>query len=133
MKQFFGKPLHNWWWRLFWQLKVFFISTTMKVVTILIFLPTKIFPDETYCIVTYVTSLNPTHAFQKQPSRRVLEKRCSENMQQNYRRTPTLGEHKLQSNIIEITLRHGCSLVNLLHIFRASFLLLAFPTNYIKK
>ena len=36
------------------------------------------------------------------------------------------GEHpcrsalsiKLQSNFIEITLRHGCSLVNLLHIFR---------------
>ena len=40
------------------------------------------------------------------------------------------GEHtcrsvisiKLQSNFIEITLRHGCSPVNLLHIFRATFL-----------
>ena len=39
------------------------------------------------------------------------------------------GEHpclsviskKLQSNFIEIALRHGCSLVNLLHIFRISF------------
>ena len=39
------------------------------------------------------------------------------------------GEHpyqsaisiKLQSNFIEITLRHGCSPVNLLHIFRAPF------------
>ena len=39
------------------------------------------------------------------------------------------GEHpcrsvisiKLQSNFIEITLRHGCSPVNLLHIFRTSF------------
>ena len=29
---------------------------------------------------------------------------------------------KLQSNFIEITLRHGCSLVNLLHIFRKPFL-----------
>ena len=40
------------------------------------------------------------------------------------------GEHscrsaisiKLQSNFIEIALRHGCSLVNLLHIFRTPFL-----------
>ena len=39
------------------------------------------------------------------------------------------GEHpcrsvisiKLQSNIIEIAFRHGCSPVNLLHIFRTSF------------
>ena len=28
---------------------------------------------------------------------------------------------KLQSNFIEITLRHGCSPVNLLHIFRIPF------------
>ena len=28
---------------------------------------------------------------------------------------------KLQSNFIEITLRHGCSLVNLIHIFRTTF------------
>ena len=46
----------------------------------------------------------------KQPSRRVLRKRFSENMQQIFRRTP-----------IEITLQHGCS-VNLLHIFRTPFL-----------
>ena len=40
------------------------------------------------------------------------------------------GEHqcrsvismKLQSNFIEIALRHGCSPVNLLHIFRTAFL-----------
>ena len=39
------------------------------------------------------------------------------------------GEHpcrsvisiKLQSNFIEIALRHGCSSVNLLHIFRTAF------------
>ena len=28
---------------------------------------------------------------------------------------------KFQSNLIEIILRHGCSLVNLLHIFRIPF------------
>ena len=63
---------------------------------------------------------------QKQPSRRVLRKGvlkiCGK----------FTGEHpcpsvistklqKLQSNFIEITLRHGCSLVNLLHIFRGPF------------
>ena len=36
-------------------------------------------------------------------------------MQQVYRRTP------IQSNFIEITLRHGCSPVNLLHILRTPF------------
>ena len=45
---------------------------------------------------------------QKQPLRGVLKKRCSENMQEN--------------NFIEITLRHGCSPVNFLHIFRTPFL-----------
>ena len=56
----------------------------------------------------------------KQPSRDVPRKRCSENMQQ------FTGEHpcqsvisiKLQNNFFEITLRHGCSPVSLLHIFR---------------
>ena len=38
---------------------------------------------------------------QKQPSRGVLKKRCCEIIQQNYR-TP------MQSNFIEIVLRHGC-------------------------
>ena len=46
---------------------------------------------------------------QKQPLRGVLRKRRSENMQQICR-----------SNSIEITHRHGCSSVNLLHIFRTS-------------
>ena len=41
--------------------------------------------------------------YQKQPTRGVPRKRCSENMQQ-------------------ITLRDGCSPVNLLHIFRTPFL-----------
>ena len=73
---------------------------------------------------------------QKQPSTGILRKRSSENMQQIYRRTPapkcdfnkvalqlywnrTLA--KLLCNFIEIALRHGCSLVNLLHIFRTTF------------
>ena len=48
----------------------------------------------------------PDHS-QKQPSRAVLRKRYSENVQ--------------HSNFIAIALRHGCSPVNLLHIFRTSF------------
>ena len=57
---------------------------------------------------------------QKQPSRGVLRKRCSENMQRIYRRTPMRRcDFKL---LVEITLLHGCSPVNLLHIFRTSFL-----------
>ena len=72
--------------------------------------------------------------FQKQPLRGVPWKRCSENMHQIYSRTPTrkcnfnkvacwsLLFIKLQaSNFIEIALRHGCSAVNLLHIFRTPF------------
>ena len=59
---------------------------------------------------------------QKQPSRAVLRKSCSENMQQIYRRTyrRTLMP-KSDFNFIEITLRQGCSPVNLLHIFRIPF------------
>ena len=56
----------------------------------------------------------------KQLSRGVLKKKCCENMQQNYRRTP-LSKCDLQSNFIEITRWHGCSPVNLLHNFRTSF------------
>ena len=56
------------------------------------------------------------HIFKrKQISRNVIRKRCSETMQQLYRRTPMPKCH------FEITLRHGCSPVNLAHIFRTSF------------
>ena len=62
---------------------------------------------------------------QKQPSRGVLRKRCSENMQQIYRRKPMgkcyFNKVAKQSNFIEITLRHRCSPVNLMHIFRTLF------------
>ena len=58
-----------------------------------------------------------------QPSRYVLRKNCSENMQQIYRRTPIpkCDFNKVASNFIETALRDGCSPVNLLHIFRTPF------------
>ena len=61
--------------------------------------------------------------FRQQPFRDVLKKRCYENMQQIYKRTPMpkCVSTKLQSNFIEIILRHGCSPVNLLHVFRTTF------------
>ena len=60
----------------------------------------------------------------KKPSRGVLRKRCSENTQQIYRRN-THAEVWFKYccwNFIEITLQDGCSPVNLLHMFRTSFL-----------
>ena len=55
----------------------------------------------------------------KHPFRGVLIKRCSENMQQIYKRTPI---PKCDSNFIEITLRDVCSPVNLLYVvFRTPF------------
>ena len=55
----------------------------------------------------------------KHPFRGVLIKRCSENMQQIYKRTPM---PKCDSNFIEITLRDVCSPVNLLYVvFRTPF------------
>ena len=64
------------------------------------------------------------NSLQKQPPRGALWKRCSENMQQIYRRTSMAkcNFNKLLLNFIEITLRHKCSPVNLLHIFRTPFL-----------
>ena len=60
---------------------------------------------------------------QKQSSIGVLRKRCSENMKPIYRRTPMpkCDFSKVASNFIEITLLHGCSPVNLLHIFITPF------------
>ena len=44
-------------------------------------------------------------------------------MQQIYRRTlmPKSDFNKVEKQLIEIALRHGCSPVNLLHVFRTSF------------
>ena len=65
---------------------------------------------------------------QKQPNKCPRKKRCFQNMQQIYPRTlmPRYNFNKvakqlLQSNYIKITLKHGFSPVNLLHIFRISF------------
>ena len=51
-------------------------------------------------------------------------KKRSESMQQIYRRTPMPKciSIKLLCSSIEITLRHGCSPMDLLHIFRTAFL-----------
>ena len=66
------------------------------------------------------------YGVQKQQPTGVLKKRCSENMQQIYRRAPMpkcdFNKAALLCNFIEIALRHRCSLVNLLHIFRHLFL-----------
>ena len=71
---------------------------------------------------------------QKQPPIGVPKKRRSENMQQIYRRT-AMPKCDFNKVAIEITLRHGCSPVNLLHLFRTPFpkntsewLLLVIPT-----
>ena len=63
---------------------------------------------------------------QKQPFRGALRKRCSENSQQIFRRTPCRSVISIKlfcnfSIFVEITLRHGCSPLNLLHIFRTPF------------
>ena len=63
-------------------------------------------------------SRNSSSVFQhlqhrEQPLRGVLRKRCFENMQQIYKRTSMPK--------CDFTLRHGCSPVNSLHIFRAPF------------
>ena len=60
---------------------------------------------------------------QKQPFRGVLEKWCSENIQQIYIRTPMpkCDFNKCNCNFIEIALWDGCSPVNLLHNFRTPF------------
>ena len=64
-------------------------------------------------------SIRKTYFYQKQPPRVVLKKSCSENMQQIYRRTPM---PKCDFNKIAFAFRHGCSPVNLQHIFRTTFL-----------
>ena len=54
-----------------------------------------------------ISTLKALQELQKQPTRGILGKRCSENMQQIYKRTLIL-----KCDFIEITLRHGCSPVN---------------------
>ena len=60
--------------------------------------------------------------FQKQPSRGVLKKRSTENMQQIYRRTFMLKrDFNNFATLLKLLIRHGCSPVNLLHFFRTPF------------
>ena len=72
----------------------------------------------------YLENFYAVLLFQKQPSRSVLKKRCSENIQQVYGRTPMpkCDFNKVALRLTEITRQHECSPVNLLHIFRAPFL-----------
>ena len=61
---------------------------------------------------------------QKQSSTGIFKKRCSENIQQIYRKIPTpkCDFNKVAyCSFIESALWHGCSPVNLLHIFRTPF------------
>ena len=81
---------------------------------------TKLDLDRHNKIDSPTTNVNLDASLQKQPPRGVLKKRCSENMQHIYRRT-LMPKCDLQSNFIEITLRHGCSPAYLLHIFRTPF------------
>ena len=65
--------------------------------------------------VTEVINTKRKLKTQKQPSRGVFSKRYSENMQQICRRTPM---SKCDFNKVA---KHGCSTVNLQHIFRTPF------------
>ena len=62
-------------------------------------------------------------SIQKQPWRSVLGKRCSKVMQQIYRRAPMPKRsfNKVVRKFTVIALRHGCSPINLLHIFAKPF------------
>ena len=60
---------------------------------------------------------------QKQPTKGIPRKRCSENCSKFTGKHPceNVISIKLQSNFLEIALRYGWSPVNLLHIFRTPF------------
>ena len=67
--------------------------------------------------------LNAPLDMQKQPFMGVLRKRCSENIQQIYWKTPIpkCGISKFPGQLYWNRTSHGCSPVNLLHIFRKRF------------
>ena len=71
---------------------------------------------------------------QKQLSRCVLRKRCSENTQLIYTPVPKCNFNiKVLWNFIEIALRHECSSVNLQRIFRTPFYQNTFEGLFLKK
>ena len=75
----------------------------------------KLFKDAGWVKAPHVNKTKNTAVafsiFQKQRSRGILSKRCSENMQQIYRRTPMpkCDFNKVALQFIEIALWHGCS------------------------
>ena len=73
---------------------------------------------------SYKTPMNVTlqvnyEQYQQKQHFRVL-KRCSENMLQIYKKPP-MAKSNFNKVATEVTLWHGRSLVNLLHIFRTPF------------
>ena len=62
--------------------------------------------------LTKLEKLEPFKHIQKQPSLDVVRKRCSEKY---------VAMLKCDFNKVALQLQHGCSPVNLLHIFRAHF------------
>ena len=91
----------------------------------------KVMSEKRGCQVTKSPALNPPlscttiYAFVGFFSfSSVLRKRCSGNMLHILRgaHMPKCNFNKVPSNFIEIAFRHGCSPVNLLHIFRKLFL-----------
>ena len=73
------------------------------------------------CVVSWwkifcVSQISFLSKWQKQPSRVILRKRCSEDIQQICRRTPTpkCDFNKVEKQLYWIALWHGCSPVNLL-------------------
>ena len=76
------------------------------------------------CLANQFFVLSPHfYEFRKQPLRGVLKKRFSEICSKFIRKQSCQSaiSIKLQTNFIEIALRHRCSPVNLLHIFRTPF------------
>ena len=65
----------------------------------------------------------PFHLLQKQPSRDILRKRCSENISKFTWEQPSQCSISINllCNFIEFALRHGCPPINLLHSFWKPF------------
>ena len=63
------------------------------------------------------------YKYQREPSRGVLKKRCSEHMQQIYRRTAILkcDFNKIAAKLLKSHFSMGVSPINLLRIFRTPF------------
>ena len=73
-----------------------------------------------FCLLSH-TYQKRRKKLQKQPSRGVIKERCSENNQQIYKKTP-MPKCEFNNVSEQVTLWHGCSPVNLIHIFRTTFL-----------